>query len=124
MGIENVLPGVVAGKEDDLVSIGVRGNVIQAISGCAIGDRVYALVEPQDITFNLHKEASSARNAFEGRISRMTPVGPLMRIEVDCGFPLLGVLTRRSAEELDLAIGKQVYASFKATAIHVIQRRG
>lgn len=124
VGIENVLSGMIAVKEDDLVSIDVKGNVIQAISDYAVGEKVYALVEPQDITFTLHKEASSARNAFEGRISRMTPVGPLMRIEVDCGFPLLGVLTRRSAEELELSIGRQIYASFKATAIHVIQRRG
>ena len=123
VGIENILSGMIAEKEDDLVTIDVKGNVIQAVSDYAIGDKVYALVGPEDITFTLSKEASSARNVFEGRISRMTPVGPLVRIEVDCGFPLLGVLTRRSARELDLALGRHVYASFKATAIHVIQRR-
>ena len=32
----------------------------------------------------------------------MTLVGPLVRIEVDCGVPLLGVLTAVSAQELDL----------------------
>jgi tungstate transport system ATP-binding protein len=122
VGMENILPGIIAEREDDLVNIDVIGNVIQAISDYAIGDKVYALVGPEDITFTLSKEASSARNAFKGRIRRMTPVGPLIRIEVDCGFSLLGVLTRRSAQELDLAIGKYVYASFKATAIHIIKR--
>jgi molybdopterin-binding protein len=48
--------------------------------------------------------------------------GPLVRIEVDCGVPLLGVLTAVSAQELDLTVGKQVFASFKATAIHIIKR--
>ncbi|MBN2462371.1 MAG: hypothetical protein JXB43_02080 [Dehalococcoidia bacterium] len=45
-----------------------------------------------------------------------------MRIEVDCGFDLLGVITKTSAEELDIDIGKKVYGSFKATAIYVIRR--
>jgi molybdopterin-binding protein len=34
----------------------------------------------------------------------------------------LGVVTKMSAEELDLDISKKVYASFKATAVHVIKR--
>jgi len=122
VGVENILPGIVAGKDNDLTVINVDGNAIQAISGYAIGDKVYALIRPEDITFTLSKEASSARNVFEGKISRMTSVGPLVRIEVDCGLPLLGVITKRSAQELDLTIGKHVYASFKATAIHIIKR--
>jgi molybdopterin-binding protein len=51
----------------------------------------------------------------------MTTVGQLVRIEADCGFPLLGVVTKRSAEELNLNLGKKIYASFKATAVHVIK---
>jgi tungstate transport system ATP-binding protein len=122
VGVENILPGVVAGKDNDLTVINVDGNTIQAISGYAIGDKVYALIRPEDITFTLSKEASSARNIFEGKISRMTSVGPLVRLEVDCDLPLLGVITKRSAQELDLTIGTHVYASFKATAIHIIKR--
>jgi tungstate transport system ATP-binding protein len=122
VGVENILPGVVAEKDNDLIVINVDGNAIQAISGYAIGDKVYALIRPEDITFTLSKEASSARNIFKGKISRMTSVGPLVRLEVDCGLPLLGVITKRSAQELDLTIGKHVYASFKATAIHIIKR--
>ncbi|MBL7120180.1 MAG: ABC transporter ATP-binding protein [Dehalococcoidia bacterium] len=123
VGVENILAGVIAEKDDDLVNISVNGHVIQAISDYAIGDKVHALVRPEDVTFRLSKDPSSARNVFEGEISRMTPIGPLVRIQVDCGFPLLGVLTTRSAQELELTIGKHVYASFKATAIHIIKRR-
>ncbi len=122
VGIENILGGVVVEREDNLVTIEVAGVTIQAVSGYAVGDKVYALIRPEDITFTLSKDNSSARNVFRGRITRVTPVGPLVRIEVDCGFPLLGVVTRRSAQELDFAVGREVYASFKATAIHAIKR--
>ena len=120
VGVENILAGVITRREDDLVAIDVAGRELQAISGHAVGDRVYALIRPEDITFTLAREASSARNTFEGQIRRMTPLGPLVRLEVDCGLPLLGALTSRSAQEMGLAVGTQVFASFKATAVHVI----
>ncbi len=122
IGIENILGGVVIEKDDNLATIEVNGLTIQAISDYAVGDRVYVLIRPEEITFTLAKDTSSARNIFKGNITRTAPVGPLVRIEMDCGFPLLGVVTKRSAEELGFTIGKEVYASFKATAIHIIKR--
>jgi molybdopterin-binding protein len=38
-----------------------------------------------------------------------------------CGFPLVALVTRRSAEEMALAKDTIVCSSFKATTIHVIQ---
>jgi tungstate transport system ATP-binding protein len=124
VGVENILAGVIVEKDGDLATINVNGNVVQAISDCAVGEKVYIFARPEDITFALSREAGSARNVFEGSIGKMIAVGPLARIELDCGFPLLGVLTTRSAQELQLTIGRRVYASFKATAVHVIKRRG
>jgi molybdopterin-binding protein len=122
VGIENILKGAIADKDDNLVTIQVNSSTIQAISDYEIGEAVYALIRPEDITFTLAKDKTSARNLFEGKITKIASVGPLVRIEVDCGFGLLGVVTKISAEELDLDIGKKVYASFKATAVHVIKR--
>ena len=122
VGVENILSGVVIEKNDKLATIDASGYIIQAISDYEIGDRIYALLRPEDITFTPTKDLSSARNVFEGEITRTTAVGPLVRIEVDCGFSLLGVVTRMSAQELNLNVGKKIYASFKATAIHTIRR--
>ncbi|MCD6299954.1 MAG: ABC transporter ATP-binding protein [Dehalococcoidales bacterium] len=122
IGVENILNGIVIEKDANLATIEVNGSIIQAICDYAVGDRVYVIIRPEDITFTLAKDTSSARNVFKGKITRTIPVGPLVRIEVDCGFPLLGVVTKKSAEELEFSIGKEVYASFKATAIHTIKR--
>lgn len=123
VGVENVLAGVITYKEDELVTVEVNGNSIQAISELTLGEKVHVLIRPEDITFTPSRNVSSARNMFDGEIIRMTQVGQLVRIEVDCGIPLLGVLTMVSAQELGLAIGKRLYASFKVTAIHVIKRK-
>ena len=123
VGVENILAGVVAAKDDNLatITIDMNGGAIQAVSDYEVGERVYALIRPEDITLALSRESSSARNIFAGKITKVTPVGPLFRIKLDCGFPLLGLVTKRSAEELNLTVGREVYASYKATAIRTIK---
>jgi len=122
VGVGNMLAGVVISRDDDLITIDVDGTMVEAISDRAVGNMVYALIRPEDVTLRLSQERSSARNILEGPIARMAPLGTLVRIEIDCGFPLLVLLTRRSVEELDLSVGSHVFASFKATAIHIIDR--
>ena len=122
VGVENILSGVIVNRDDELVTVDVNGSLIQAISDYGIGEEVHALIRPEDITLALHKDASSARNNFEGRITRIFPVGALVRVEVACGFPLLVVVTKRSVQDLNLTVDKKVYATFKATAIHIIKR--
>lgn len=122
VGIGNILSGVIMNRDNELVTIDVGGSLIQAISDYSIGQEVHALIRPEDITLALHKDASSARNTFEGRITRVFSVGALVRVELACGFPLLAVVTKRSAQDLNLAVDNRVYATFKATAVHVIKR--
>jgi molybdopterin-binding protein len=63
---------------------------------------------------------SSARNLLPGRITSLVPHGLLVRVRVDCGVPLIAVITRASAADMDLAEGREVVASFKASAVHLI----
>jgi len=125
VGVENMLPGKIIEHHEELLTIDVLGNHIQAVSNNVIGNNdVYVLIRPEDITFSLSKTVTSARNMLQGVITRLTPVGALMRLEGDCGFSLLGLVTRSSADDLELEIGKNIYASFKVTATHVIERWG
>jgi molybdopterin-binding protein len=55
-------------------------------------------------------------------VRRITSAGAEVRVEIDCGFPLVASITRRSLEELGLAPGCALIASFKATAVHLIPR--
>ncbi len=122
VGVENILAGVVTERDNSLVTIEINGGRIEAISDYKVGERVYVLIRPEEITLTLSRDISSARNAFPGRIVRAALVGALVRIEVDCGFPLLGLVTKRSAEELNLTPGRSVHASFKASAVRTIKR--
>ena len=121
VGVENIIDGVIVASKEGVATIDIGGNVIEAISDYTIGEEVCACIRPEDITLALSRLSSSARNLFVGEITRVVSIGPLSRIEIDCGFPLVALVTKRSAEELNLASTKEVYATFKATRAHVIK---
>ena len=123
VGVDNIIDGEIVSSEEGMVAVKIRYNkIIEAISNYPVGEAVCACVRPEDITLTPAKTTSSARNSFLGQITGVVSMGPLSRIEINCGFRLVSLVTKRSAEELGLDKGKQVYATFKATGVHVIKR--
>jgi tungstate transport system ATP-binding protein len=122
VGVENMLGGVIAASKEGIVDIKVDGAFVEAISNLGVGEQVYACIRPEEITLARTKESTSARNTFNGEITRIALFGPLARIEMNCGFLLVALITKRSAEEMNLQMGNHIYASFKATGVHVIKK--
>jgi molybdopterin-binding protein len=118
--VENILRGKVTLNEGGLTNIDLRGCCIEAISDSKVGDEVHICVRPEDIILSTRQPTTSARNSLSGQITGLAQSGALARVELDCTFPLVALVTKRSIEELGLQIGRTVYASFKATAIHLI----
>jgi molybdopterin-binding protein len=87
-----------------------------------VAQEVYACIRPEDITLSLSTTQSSARNSFHAEVTRVTTIGPISRVEVDCGFRLVALVTRLSVEELNLQVGREVYATFKATGVHIMKK--
>ena len=63
---------------------------------------------------------ASSRNRFHAEVKTLSNEGPLVRIELDCGFPLKALLTRQACAELQLQPGSRVTALIKAPQAHVI----
>jgi len=123
VGVENIISGVIVSRDGDIVTIDLNGKLIEAISDGAVGDEVYACIRPEDVTLAPSKAISSARNALAGEITRVVLTGSLVHVEVDCGFSLIALVTKKSTEELKLRSGDQIYAGFKASAVHVIKKQ-
>ncbi len=122
VGMENILDGVVVTSKRGLASINVSDKVIEAVTKFVAGKKVSVCIRPEDVTISLTKVCSSARNSLPGTINWVAFNGPLCRLEIDCGFPLVALVTKRSAEELKLKRGSQVCANVKAVSIHVLAR--
>jgi tungstate transport system ATP-binding protein len=123
VGMENILEGIIVTNDEGIATINIDSGAIQAISNCPVGKEVYAGIRPEDITLALSSAKSSARNCFQAKITRVTFIGPLSRVEMDCGFRLVALITKISTEELNLRTGTEVYATFKATALHIMERK-
>ncbi len=76
-------------------------------------------IPPDEIVLSSEALHSSARNVLEGRIVRVAEHGAAMRVTLDAGIELVALITRKSFQEMGLAVGRPVYASFKSVAVRV-----
>lgn len=56
---------------------------------------------------------------MKGRIEGLNDMGPLTRVKLDNS--LVALITKQSRESLGLRKGDEVYATFKATSVHVVR---
>jgi tungstate transport system ATP-binding protein len=124
VGVETVIAGIVTSTQNGQVTIDASGVRLEAVGDVANGTSVWFCLRPEDITLSTSdgNVISSARNRLNGHITRMTPSGPLVRVIVDCGLPIVALITRGSANDMKLMEGQPVTATFKATAVHLIPR--
>ena len=124
VGVETILEGKVIRKERGGFVASVLGQEVEAVGEIGIGEAVVFCIRPENVILTIppHREATSARNVFPGRIVKIVSLGLYYRVNLDCGFPLVAYVTGHSMENLSLDERKEVFASFKATAIHVIRK--
>ena len=125
VGVESVLPAVIEGVDRGLVDVRVGGVRVRAADVDAAQGRsgVLACIRAENVTLERAAPAGgSARNHLHGRIVSVEPEGPLERIVVDCGFPLVALVTRSARDEMGLTAGMPIVATVKATAVHLIAR--
>jgi len=81
----------------------------------------YACIRGEGVSLERHGPATvTQRNRLAGSVTALHAIGPLVRVQVDCGFPLEALITTWACEDLSLAIGDPVHALIKATAVVVI----
>jgi len=123
VGIDTILKGVVQTNDNGHARVAVSDAIFEVITPCRKGTQVSLFIRPEEVTIALKDgdlPKTSVRNQMQGTITRMVPFGPFVRTTIDFGSDLTALVTRRSADELSLAVGMTVIAGIKATAIHVI----
>jgi tungstate transport system ATP-binding protein len=124
VGVETILSGEIVKTGAGTVICRVQNGEIEAVGDAKPGERVVCCIRPEQVTLSTgpSREGVSTRNTFPGKIVRISPMGLFYKISLDCGFFLTAYVTIPSAENLALEEGNSVFASFKATAVHLIRR--
>ena len=107
-----------AGGTGDLKHVRVGAVEIAAMTDKS-GPAILA-VPPTDILVSREPVASSARNVFCGRVTRLVRHRPgTVHVTADVGVDLVAVVTEEAARDLQLAPGSPVAFAFKASAVRV-----
>ena len=124
VGVETILTGKVIKKHGGTFVASVSGQEIEVVGNAHSGESVVLCVRPENVTLLTRpsQEGTSARNIFSAKIVKIISLGLYQKVQLDCGFPLVAYVTNHSLEELSLTEGKQVKASFKATAVTVMRK--
>ena len=124
VGVETLLDCRVRSVSDGVAQLEAGRQTIEVAQPAEAGEWVRLCVRPEDVTLSPRAVAgppSSARNHLDGAIVRLAPSGPHVRVTIDCGFPLVALVTQRSVQEMALQPGTPVTAHFKATAPHLLR---
>ena len=117
---ENVFTG--ASRTVEGISHIDIGSGVEVKAAFSRSGRVSVHVRPEDIILSRGWVESSARNEFKGRIVAVEDLGPIVRLKVDVGRVFTVQITGRSFAEMGLNLGSEIYLTFKASAVQLIQR--
>ncbi len=125
VGVETVVAGRVVGSPGEgLLSVETgAGVVLQALDPGNVDAECFVCIRAEEVMLERGPIGQvSARNRLPGHVLGVAPEGPLLRVSLDCGFPLAALVTRQSREELGLEVGEPVVAFVKSPALHLIAR--
>ncbi len=139
VGVETTLPGRVESThfpaqspthhqsnrigETSVVSVGNVSLTVAKLQSSV--NNVYVCIRGADV--EIVGPASPAAvamdpNRIPATITRIQLFESTLRIEMNCGFPLVAILTRQLARSLALQVGQQIEVNIPVNAIHLINR--
>ena len=123
VGVETVVQGHVTEQANGLATVHVNGTSLIGLGSDEIGSPVFVCIRAEDVVLEQAGSGmTSARNHLSGKVSEIIPHGVMVHVKIDCGFPLVAMVTRGAQEELRLESGSPVVAMIKAGAVHLVPR--
>lgn len=118
LGVGNLFQGE-SRIDSGIACIDVDG--INIVSATLKPGSIHVSIRPEDILVSTKPIVSSARNSFKGKIASIVDVGTILKIAVDVGIdlPFVVAITKQSFDDMNLKTGKEVYITFKASAVHL-----
>jgi molybdate transport system ATP-binding protein len=123
VGTENVFPVHLARRADGLAFVRAGEVELVGVDPGGLERDAYACVRAEEIVLeDLPGALTSAQNLLVGTVEGRADEGPLVRVRLDCGIPLVALVTRVGAERLRLAPGRRIAALVKAPAVRLVPR--
>jgi tungstate transport system ATP-binding protein len=124
VGMENFLAGKVLECRGECLVISVLRKEVYALGKAEPGEDVNCCIRSENVAIGVRNANGpmDSRNVFPGCITNMGSMGPFLKLSLDCGFPLVALVTREMFDDLKLAEAKEICASFKPAFVHLIHK--
>jgi molybdate transport system ATP-binding protein len=116
-----VLTGTVKPADSELTIVELDGGGVARTTDTGHG-RVAVSVYPWEITIGPTPGTAdeSAQNRLTARITSITTIGNRVRLGLTAGQPLVAEVTSKAIHDLHLTVGREVTATWKATATRLV----
>ena len=125
VAVETVQTARIVQRTGGLVTVSLGNTQLTALEADLpeAVTQVYVCIRAEDVVLSLAEDLrSSPRNRLPATVRALAPEGPMVRIDLDCGFPLMALLTKQGCADLGLKENDSVLALVKVPHIHLIPR--
>ncbi len=121
VGVSNVVDGRGVARRGALVEVEWGDNRFYALGDHSAGTPVKVLFGGEAVGVHVGEmERSSLRNLFRGVVTEVRETGRLAEVIIDCGSPVVALITPGSLDALNITEGSEVQVSVKATAARAV----
>lgn len=126
VGVENIFPGQVVGQSAGFFTLAVGDHTLRAAqspNAASPGASVLLAIRAEDVTImpaGVDAELPDACNRLQGRVLGSRTIGPLVSVQIDCGFPLKAYLLAPRWQAMKLGQDASVAAEIAPDAIHLM----
>ncbi len=123
VGAENLVEGTVERMDRGVAFVRINGAILRVAVHSPVGGQVTVAIRPEEIVLSRDDGCrTKVPDHLTGRIVSVDADGPLVRVHLDCGFPLVALIRRLTFLALSLAPGQIVCAEFDPNGAHLIAR--
>ncbi len=128
----NVFDGRVVSekRDDDTMMVEVCGVTIQTkAENITPNRRVTVVLKPQDILLSSDNKITKPKwkncrcNILQGIITEISNMGSTAKILIDAGIPLKSNVSVDLLDELDITVGSEIFAQFRAQKVKLIPQQ-
>jgi molybdate/tungstate transport system ATP-binding protein len=126
VGVENVLAGQLTEVSEGFATVAIGDRTLRAVApalphGTAAAVQVSIRAENVTLYSRADGRATPSEiNRLDGRVAGLLTLGPLVTVNVDCGFHLKAYLLVPQVRQMNLDKGSSVVAEISPQAVHVM----
>jgi len=121
VGVENMIPGKVVGAQDRVVLVQAGPHYLKSLATVPVGTDVLILLRPEDIKI-FEGVSRHGDNSISGKVRELLPHSYLYKAVVDCGFPLIALVSPEQVLGGEVLAGKEITIQFNPDKVHLIKQ--